>query len=352
MDLLPSRTAMERAFLAGDASFDGIFFTGVRTTGIFCRPSCPARKPKPESCEYFATVKDAMFAGYRACKRCEPLLANGRPPDWVAGLMARLDADPEARLKAAELRSLGVDPARARRWFQEHHGMTFAAFCRARRLGRALGELRSGASLDDAALGHGFGSHSGFRDAFAKHFGAPPGQARDGRCVVTAMVESPVGPLVVGAVDEGVCLLEFTDRRMIEGQLEAVRRRLGLALVPGDHPVLDRLRGELQEYFAGTRRDFTVPVVAPGSPFQESVWAELFRIPYGTTISYETLAERVGRPGAQRAVGTANGANRIAIVIPCHRVVNKNGELGGYGGGLWRKKLLLGLERTGEPLAK
>lgn len=343
---------MERAFLAGDVSFDGLFFTGVRTTGIFCRPSCPARKPKPENCEYFGTVKEAMFAGYRACKRCDPLGANGRPPEWVAKLLARLDANPEARIQSADLRELGVEPARARRWFQQHHGMTFAAFCRARRLGRALGELRAGGSLDDAALGHGFDSHSGFRDAFAKQFGTPPGQARDGECITTALIESPVGPLLCGAVGQGICLLEFTDRRMIEAQLATVGRRLGLALVPGEHPLLVQLRRELAEYFEGNRRDFSVPVVAPGTEFQEGVWAELCRIPYGATISYEELANRVGRAGAQRAVGTANGLNRIAIVIPCHRVVNKSGELGGYGGGLWRKKLLLELERSGKPLTR
>ena len=343
---------MERAFLEGDVSFDGLFFTGVRTTGIFCRPSCPARKPKPENCEYFGTVKEAMFAGYRACRRCDPLGANGRPPEWVAKLIAQLDANPEARLQAADLLALGVEPARARRWFQQHHGMTFAAFCRARRLGRALGELRAGGSLDDAALGHGFDSHSGFREAFAKQFGAPPGQAREGDCVTTALIESPVGPLLCGAVGKGICLLEFTDRRRIEKQMEAVTRRLGLALVPGDHPLLDTLRRELAEYFEGKRREFTLPLVAPGTEFQERVWAELCRIPYGITISYEELANRSGRAGAQRAVGTANGMNRIAIVIPCHRVVPKSGELGGYGGGLWRKQLLLELERTGKPMVR
>jgi AraC family transcriptional regulator of adaptative response/methylated-DNA-[protein]-cysteine methyltransferase len=352
MNLLPSRPAMERAFLEGDVSFDGLFFTGVRTTGIFCRPSCPARKPKPENCEYFGTVKEAMFAGYRACKRCDPLGANGRPPEWVAKLIAQLDANPEARLRAADLLALGVEPARARRWFQQHHGMTFAAFCRARRLGRALGELRAGGSLDDAALGHGFESHSGFREAFAKQFGAPPGQARAGECITTALIESPVGPLLCGAVGQGICLLEFTDRRRIEKQMEAVNRRLGLALVPGDHPLLDRLRRELAEYFEGQRREFTLPLVAPGTEFQKRVWAELGRIPYGTTISYEELASRTGRPGAQRAVGTANGMNRIAIVIPCHRVVNKSGKLGGYGGGLWRKQLLLELERSAKLLLR
>jgi AraC family transcriptional regulator of adaptative response/methylated-DNA-[protein]-cysteine methyltransferase len=141
-----------------------------------------------------------------------------------------------------------------------------------------------------------------------------------------------------------MCLLEFSDRRMLETQLTRIRRRLG-PLLPGAHPLLDQLRSELAEYFERKRREFTVPLLYPGTPFQVRVWEALRRIPYGETIAYEKLACSVGAPGAQRAVGHANGQNPIAIVIPCHRVVNKDGKLGGYGGGLWRKQLLLDLER-------
>jgi AraC family transcriptional regulator of adaptative response/methylated-DNA-[protein]-cysteine methyltransferase len=161
-------------------------------------------------------------------------------------------------------------------------------------------------------------------------------------------IESPLGPLVVGAREDGICLLEFSDRRMLSTQIETVRRRFDAAVVPGDSPYFDRLREELRDYFAGRLREFTVPLVAPGTPFQERVWAELLKIPYGETRSYEDLARAVGAAGAQRAVGHANGLNRIAIVIPCHRVVNKNGKLGGYGGLVWRKQALLDLERSGQ----
>ena len=156
-------------------------------------------------------------------------------------------------------------------------------------------------------------------------------------------VESPLGTLVAGATDDGVCLLEFGDRRILDAQVESVRTRLGRVL-PGRHRHLDQLRSELAEYFASGRRDFSVPLVYPGTPFQVRVWNALRRIPYGETCSYEKLAWAVGAPGAQRAVGHANGQNRLAILIPCHRVVNKDGKLGGYGGGLWRKQLLLELE--------
>lgn len=335
---------MRRAFLRGDAEYDGVFWAGVRTTGIFCKPSCRARKPKAENLEFFPNVKAAMAAGYRPCLRCRPLEASGRPPEWIAPLLAKIEAA-ETRLTEGALRALKVDPVRARRWFQAHYGMSLAAFCRARRLQRAFTQLRDGAALDDVILGNGFESHSGFRAAFGKHFGAPPGRSRAAECITTTMLESPVGPLIAGATDAGVCLLEFTDRRALDGQLAAARRRLGLPLAPGTHPHLKQLADELRSYFAGGLREFTVPLVAPGTPFQERVWLELRRIPYGETISYAELARRVGNPKAQRAVGTANGLNRLCIVIPCHRVVNASGELGGYGGGLWRKRLLLDLER-------
>jgi AraC family transcriptional regulator of adaptative response/methylated-DNA-[protein]-cysteine methyltransferase len=341
----PARAEMERAFLASDASYDGIFITGVRTTGIFCRPSCTARKPKIENIEFFGTVREALFAGYRPCLRCKPLEGDATP-DWLAPLLQAVDQEPNRRFKDADLRTFGVDPARARRFFLDRYGMTFHAYCRGRRLAGAIKQLRDGDALDDVALGTGWDSHSGFRDAFTKTFGLPPGRADEAACVVTAAVETPFGPMIAGATDDGICLLEFSDRRMLEAQVTRLARLLKQALLPGEHRYLAQLREELTSYFAGTLEAFTVPLVYRGTPFEERVWRELVRIPYGETVSYAQLAERVGSPGAQRAVGRANGMNRIAIVIPCHRVVNADGKLGGYGGGLWRKNWLLNLERT------
>ena len=162
--------------------------------------------------------------------------------------------------------------------------------------------------------------------------------------VIMGEIDSPVGVLVAGVTDAGLCLLEFRDREVLETQIEKVRGRIGQTAA-GSHSLLTQLHTELREYFRGKRRDFSIPLVYPGTPFQMKVWNALRVIPYGETISYEELAWRVGSPSGQRAVGHANGQNPIAIVIPCHRVVNKDGKLGGYGGGLWRKRLLLGLER-------
>jgi AraC family transcriptional regulator of adaptative response/methylated-DNA-[protein]-cysteine methyltransferase len=346
LPLLPPRAELERALKAKDASYDGVFYTAVKTTGIFCRPSCPSR-PNPENVEFFASVRESLFAGYRPCKRCRPLEVNGTPPAWVADLMARVEAAPDTRLKAADLRALGVTPERARRWFQQHFGMSFTAWCRGHRLAGAFTRIRKGEKLDDAVFDSGFESHSGFREAFNRTFGKAPGRAREqGERIVTAMIESPLGPLLAGASDGGVCLLEYTDRRMLEHNFETMRRRFGCAVVPGEHALLTQLRSELVEYFAGSRQAFTVPLIPRGTPFQEKVWQELRRIPHGETISYDELASRIGQPTAQRAVARANGMNRICILIPCHRVIGKDGNLTGYGGGLWRKRLLLELERS------
>lgn len=342
---LPPVREMRQAVREKDPQYDGIFYLGVRTTGIFCRPSCRAKAPRLENVEFFPTIKEAMFAGYRPCKRCKPAAAPDGEPGWARDLIRRIDASPEERIKDGDLRAMGLDPARVRRQFMRTHGMTFHAYARARRMGRALSLLRGGASIDDVVLDHGYESHSGFREAFAKLVGTPPGRARASRPAVTVeRVETPLGGMIAGATDSGICLLEFTDRRAIEAQLASVQRRFGGPVVPGAHPMLGRLKKELEAYFDGKLRRFSVPLAYPGTEFQVRVWNELLRIPYGETRSYVDLARKLGMPGAARAVGRANGQNRIAIVIPCHRVVNAGGELGGYGGGLRRKEYLLRLE--------
>ena len=172
-----------------------------------------------------------------------------------------------------------------------------------------------------------------------------PGNSNNTDCIVTGMTQTPLGSMCIGATSEGICLAEFSNGRALEPEFDTLRRHFQCDIVPGSNGLLEQLRTELAKYFAGELTQFQVPVVYPGSGFQQAVWDALRLIPYGESLSYEALAHRLGRPKAVRAVGTANGQNRIAILIPCHRVVNKNGQLGGYGGGLWRKKALLELER-------
>lgn len=345
MGPLPPAREMEKAVRGRDAAYDGIFVTAIRTTGIFCRPSCPSRPARPENREFFADARAALTAGYRPCKRCRPMEAVGRPPAWVRQLTDAVERHPAGRLPDADLRALGIDPARARRYFVRTYGMTFQGYARRRRMGQALQQIRRGAPIDDVALGNGYGSHSGFREAFRRTFGDAPGRSRGADCVLVSWVESPLGPLVIGATAQGVCLLEFADRRALDAQFAALRRRLRRAIVPGGNAHSERLKQELAQYFAGTLTKFTVSLDLAGSPFQVAAWEALRRIPYGQTRSYAEQAASVGAPDAQRAIGRANGQNPVCIVVPCHRVVNKDGRLGGYGGGLWRKQWLLDLEQ-------
>jgi AraC family transcriptional regulator of adaptative response/methylated-DNA-[protein]-cysteine methyltransferase len=345
-EALLGRDEMLRAFLDRDPSCDGLFYAGVTSTGIFCKPSCSARKPKPDNVEFYGSAREALFAGFRPCERCRPLADDDGAPPWVNRLVEKVEANPKRRIKDQELRDEGIDPAAARRWFLRKFGMTFQAYCRARRLASAFTAIKKGGDLDDAVFDHGWESHSAFRDAFSKTIGAPPGEARAGDFVRLAWIETPLGPMVAGATDESICLLEFNDRRMMEAQLDAVARRFKLPVIPGESPLFDSLRKELVEYFSGTRRAFDLPLSYPGTDFQRRVWDGLLRIPYGETRSYADLARDLGLPhGASRAVGHANGLNRLAILIPCHRVIAADGGLGGYGGGLWRKLRLL--EREG-----
>lgn len=336
---------MEKAFLSRDSSYDGLFYAAVTTTGIFCRPSCPARKPSPGNVVYFRSASEALFSGFRPCKRCAPLQSDSDPA-WIGELVAEIEADPGRRIREGELRERGLDPATVRRRFQSRFGLSFNAYQRARRLAAAFEDIKSGASLDDAGLEHGFESSAGFREAFERLFGSAPGAARKsgGDFVRVCWIESSLGPLVAGATDKGIVLLEFSDRRMMEAQARTLARRMGLPIAPGRNDHLERLEDQLADYFAGRLRDFDLPIDEPGTPFQEKVWAALRSIPYGSTWSYAELARAIGDPNATRAVARANGMNRVAILVPCHRVTGADGGLGGYGGGLWRKRVLLDLE--------
>ncbi|MGD9854478.1 MAG: bifunctional transcriptional activator/DNA repair enzyme AdaA [Planctomycetaceae bacterium] len=335
---------MERASRERDAAYDGLFFFGVRTTGVFCRPTCPARKPRAENVEYFATREAAITAGYRPCKRCRPLAWDDQPA-WAAELLAEIDRNPGVRITEEDLRTRGIDPATVRRFFQRRFGMTFQHYSRARRLSAGMDQLHQHGNIDGAVFASGYDSHSGFREAFARILGETPGRyRRAGECVRLSWFPSPLGPLVAGATDEGVCLLEFGEPARLDVQVAAVRKAIGAPVLPGTHDHLDMLEAELAAYFAGSLRSFSVPLAFPGTPFQRRVWEALLAIPYGETSSYEQIAVAIGTPRSVRAVGRANGQNRIAILIPCHRVVNKSGALGGYGGGLRRKEFLLALE--------
>lgn len=340
---------MYRAVTERDASFDGAFYFGVRTTGVFCRPGCGAKSPRRDNVLFFADALAAVRQGFRPCRRCKPLEPTGSTPSWVRELFGLVERAP-GRLSSSDLRAAGIHPVRAARWFKEHFGMTFHAYQRARRIGSALRPIQTGSDVSSVALASGFESESGFRAAFERLFGAAPTRVAPAvEPVRVHWIPTPLGPLLAAARSEGLCFLEFVDRRALASQIATLRRRVGALLIPGEHPHLERLRSELARYFEGRLRRFSVPVHAPGTAFQERVWSELQRIPHGETRSYLELARAVGDAKAVRAVAAANGRNRIAIVIPCHRVIGSDGQLVGYAGGVWRKQRLLELERgTGQ----
>jgi len=345
MELLPPNDTMYSALLQRDASFEGIFFVGVRTTGIFCRPTCPAKKPARENVDFFATPSEALHGGYRPCLRCSPMDANKPAPKLIARLRAEVERAPDGRLTDKELAALSIDPSTARRQFKRHYGMTFQAYHRARRLGLALREVHRGARVDEAQNGSGFESASGFRDAFSRIFGEPPTIAKSRAGLFAERIETPLGAMLAIADDEGLRLLEFVDRRAMERELAILRSRLRTNMVPGEHRHLDAVRSQLTDYFSGRNLEFDVPLAPIGSDFQLRAWKMLCSIPAGETRSYSWMAERMRVPNARRAVGRANGTNMLCIVIPCHRVIRADGTLCGYGGGLWRKKWLLEHER-------
>lgn len=350
MTTLPSENIMYNAMLNRDKSYEGIFYIAVKTTGIFCRPCCPARKPERKNVEFFPSTKDAILAGYRPCKRCTPMQPFGNTPDWLKDLFDEIKMDDSIRWKDADLRARDFDPSRVRRWFKQNHNMTFQAYIRSLRLGKALGNLKHGEDITQTAFAHGYESLSGFREAIKKITGISAGKSSSVITVYLNRILTPLGPMLAGATNEGICLLEFMDRRMLNTQLKILTKRLNCNFTPGSNKYLDQLADKLKEYFKGRLNKFTLPLVTPGTEFQNAVWNMLIKIPSGETISYEELAKRIGNPAAVRAVAKSNGDNRIAIVIPCHRVIGKDGNLTGYGGGLWRKKYLIELERLKDSL--
>ncbi len=343
---LPHPDTLWRAVVERDTRYEGIFVLAVRTTGIFCRPGCPARTPSRRNVEFFRSPREAMARGFRPCLRCRPMEPRGEAPEPIRALMRDVQADPTRRLRDRDLRARGLDPATVRRWFQRHHGMTFHGWQRGLRLAGALGALARGDGVSRAAFDSGYDSLSGFQEALRTLTGRSPSRSRDAMVVHLSQLSTPLGPMLLGATDDAVVLLEFTDRRMLETQLKRLERQLDCVFVPGSGGPGAALEKELGRYFAGELREFTVPLVTPGSPFQQRVWSGLREIPYGETRSYGQQARALGDPKAVRAVARANGDNRIAIVIPCHRVIGADGKLTGYGGGLERKRFLLELERS------
>lgn len=348
---LPNHDTLYKALLARDASYDGQVYVCVSSTGVFCRLTCPARKPKQENCTFFGTVGECIEAGYRACKRCHPLEPMALADPAIAALLAALDERPVYRWRESDIEQMGFDLSTVRRSFKRQFGMTFLEMARQRRLRNGFEQLAGGGAVIESQLEAGFESASAFRAAFLKLLGKAPGTLSTEPLLFADWVPTPLGDMVSVSSKSQLHLTEFIDRKALPKELERLyvfaKGRLGL----GQTEPAVQIKEELITFFDGSSSEFQTPLAYHGSEFSGAVWDALREIPAGTTRSYSDIAASIGRPSAVRAVARANGANQIALVIPCHRVIGADGSLTGYGGGLWRKQKLLEIERQYLPNA-
>ncbi|PDT53885.1 MULTISPECIES: trifunctional transcriptional activator/DNA repair protein Ada/methylated-DNA--[protein]-cysteine S-methyltransferase [Sinorhizobium] len=347
---LPNDDILYDALLARSSDYEGQAFACVKSTGIFCRLSCPARKPKRENTLFFDSIAACVNSGFRPCERCRPLEeAAGKEP-LVEQLLKLLDRHPDRRWTEDDLVRRGLDPSTVRRTFKRSLGVTFLDLARQRRMGEAARQLSAGASVIAAQVDAGYESPSGFRAAFARLIGEAPAKAQGRELLFADWIDTPLGPMVAVADQTHLHLLEFHDRKALPAEMERLKRTARSAVVPGRTPPIEQIETELKAYFAGLSGEFLTPLALDGSAFERQVWARLMQIPIGETRSYSDIAREVATIETVRAVARANGANCIAIVVPCHRCVGADGSLTGYGGGLERKQWLLRHEGKMRPV--
>lgn len=334
------------ALLKRDSAFVGIFFVGVKTTSVFCIATCRARKPKKENVEFFTSFKEALDYGYRPCKICRPTENASQAPRQVEEAINLIRERNKEKITDYQLRQRNISPELVRRWFKTNYGMTFQAYQRMYRINNAFRELKNGIKTTQSAFDSGYESLSGFGYTFKKIIGSSPRNSTKKNVILINRLTTPLGPMFVCATEKGICLLEFTDRRMLETEFKELQKLLHSSILIGENQHIRQAKKEISEYFAGKRKTFEVAMDAPGTDFQKEVWSCLQEIGYGQTATYQQQAEKINNSKAVRAVAAANGHNRISIIIPCHRVIGKDGKLTGYGGGLERKKWLIDHEKN------
>ncbi len=342
---LPDHDTLYDALLNRDPIYDGRVYVGVSSTGVFCRLNCPARNPKSENCHFFDSVTACIEAGYRPCKRCHPLAPAAESDETVQALLKALENDPARRWSEQDIARLGFDPSTVRRLFKRHFGTTFLELARQSRLRGGFETLSGGGTVIEAQLDAGFSSPSAFRTAFAKLLGTTPASFTKNALLKADWIDTPLGTMIVICDQSTLHLLEFSDRKALPRELANLRKMAKGEIGIGRFPPHDQIEAELCAFFSAKSGKFDVPLAFHGPEFTRGVWRALLTIPAGETRSYSDVARTIGKPSAVRAVARANGANQIAIVVPCHRVIGADGTLTGYGGGLWRKQKLIELER-------
>jgi AraC family transcriptional regulator of adaptative response/methylated-DNA-[protein]-cysteine methyltransferase len=336
-----------RAMQARDSHFDGVFVCAVRSTGIYCRPSCPSRRAKREHVQFFPTPDAAERAGFRACRRCQPREPVTAQEELVQRARRLIEEQVDDQIGLAALgQELGVSPYHLQRTFKRVAGVTPRQYAESCRMARLKARLRDGEGVASALYGAGFGSSSRLYERARAELGMTPRAYRRGGQGVQigyALADCSLGRLLVAGTEHGLCMVALGDS---DADLSAH--------LAAEYPAADVRRDEgrvrawadaLVAHLAG-RPALDVPIDAPGSDFQRRVWEALLTIPYGSTRTYEEVARSIGQPAATRAVAHACATNPVAIVVPCHRVVRKDGGLGGYRWGLERKRALLDRERA------
>src|SRR3954452_15443334 len=330
------------AFMRRDRSWDGRVIGAVKTTGVYCKPSCPARRPKREHVIFYASGEEARAAGFRSCLRCKPDEV-GRDREAVAKAVKYIEQSEEPPSLAELAQAVGYAPHHFQRLFKRDLGVSPAEYARGLRKRRAQAALKDNGRITDAIYDAGYASPSGFYSDAKERLGMTPSAWRDGGRGATIRwtnFDSPLGPMLIAATAKGICRLTFDDS---EASLK--RRFPNAEIVQDDGGLRDLVEGALAAIESPLAvRD--LPIDVAGTAFQEAVWRELREIPVGETRSYAQIAAAIGQPKAVRAVGTANGDNHVAVLIPCHRVIRSDGSLGGYAGGLDRKRKLLSNEQA------
>lgn len=328
------------AFERRDRRWDGRVIGAVTTTGIYCKPSCPARRPKREHVEFFSDGEAARAGGYRPCLRCKPDEV-GRDREAVTRAIGLIEQAEQAPSLDDLAKAVGYAPHHFQRLFTREMGVSPAAYARGLRLGRAQQNLRADRSVTEAIYDSGYSAPSRFYADAKDRMGMTPSAWRDGgrgETIRYAMLDTPLGQMLIAATSKGICRLTFDE------DVAALKRRFPNAdIQPADTAMASLISGVLQAIETPVAVH-DLPIDVAGTVFQEAVWKELRKIPPGQTRSYANIAAAIGEPGAVRAVGTANGSNPVAILVPCHRVIRSDGTLGGYAGGLDRKRKLLAAE--------
>lgn len=342
---LPNDDVLYAALIARDPAYDGFAFVGVKSTGIFCRLTCPARKPKRENSTFYSSIVGAMEAGFRPCKRCCPLSLGGEKDPLVQKLLTALENSPDKKWSEEDFIAMQLDPSTVRRAFKRQFGITFLEMARLRRLGKGVEYLTLGNHVIDAQIEANYASGSGFRAAIARLIGVVPRDAKGFSFLKAEWLDTPIGTMLAIADSQALHLLEFIDRKGLPNEIKRLKEGSGSQIIMARTPVIDLLEQELTAYFSGQLKVFTTPLATFGSPFTRHVWDALRAIPLGELRSYSAIAREIGRDSASRAVARANGANQISLLIPCHRVIGADGSLTGYGGGVWRKRWLIEHEK-------